>query len=59
MIILILIPTIAILIDALPIMVDTHVVSEFVRHDQSTAAQASGLRYCARRLIFRGSEMIA
>ena len=43
-------PTIAILIDTLPIVVNAHVVSELVRHDQSSAAQALSLRYCARCL---------
>ena len=33
LIMLILVPTITVLVDPLPIMVDAHVVSEFVRHD--------------------------
>ena len=44
--------TITVLVHPLPIMVDAHVVSELVRHDQSTATQASRLGYCAGCLSF-------
>ena len=50
---LMLMPTITILVDPLPVMVDAHVVSKFVSHDQSATAQASSLGYCARCLSFR------
>ena len=49
-------PTITIRIDPLPVVVDAHVVSEFVRHDQSPAAQASSLGYCAGCLSYRLDE---
>ena len=44
--------TITVLVHPLPIMVDAHVVSELVRHDQSTATHASRLGYCAGCLSF-------
>ena len=59
LVMLMLMPTITIFIDPLSVMVGAHVVTEFVRHDQSPAAQASSLGYCAGCLSFRLDEEVS